>query len=106
MKVLLTGANGYIGRRLKQTLLREDISLRLLVRNPKSLDPDLGVEVDKGDTFDLVSLERALDGRRGNTISYTLYNIKTIKNLIDKVHRTFWMKLSKKESNVSSIWVG
>lgn len=62
MKVLLTGANGYIGRHLKQTLLNEDISLRLLVRNPKSLDPDLGVEVAKGDTFDPASLDRALEG--------------------------------------------
>lgn len=62
MKVLLTGANGYIGRRLKQTLLHEDITLRLLVRNPKSLDPDVGVEVAQGDTFDPESLDRALEG--------------------------------------------
>ena len=62
MKVLLTGANGYIGRRLKQTLLGEDISLRLLVRNPKSLEPELGMEVVKGNTFDSASLERALEG--------------------------------------------
>lgn len=62
MKVLLTGANGYIGRRLKQTLLNEDVSLRLLVRNPKSLDPDLKVKVVQGNTFDPASLERALEG--------------------------------------------
>ncbi len=62
MKVLLTGANGYIGRRLKQTLLDEDVSLRLLVRNPKSLDPDLNVEIVQGDTFDMDSMERALEG--------------------------------------------
>ncbi|HEY9129483.1 MAG TPA: NAD(P)H-binding protein, partial [Sulfurovum sp.] len=62
MKVLLTGANGYIGRRLKQTLLDEDVSLRLLVRNPKSLDPDLNAEIVQGDTFDTESLERALEG--------------------------------------------
>lgn len=62
MKVLLTGANGYIGRRLKQALLAEDISLRLLVRNPKSLDPDLEVEVVQGNTFDPASLEPALKG--------------------------------------------
>ncbi|MCO4845123.1 MAG: DUF2867 domain-containing protein [Sulfurovum sp.] len=62
MKVLLTGANGYIGRRLKQTLLKEDISLRLLVRNPKSLDPAIKVEVAQGETFDPLSLERALEG--------------------------------------------
>jgi uncharacterized protein YbjT (DUF2867 family) len=62
MKVLLTGANGYIGRRLKQTLLNEDISLRLLVRNPKSLDPVEDVEIAQGDTFDPTSLESALEG--------------------------------------------
>lgn len=62
MKVLLTGANGYIGRRLKQTLSNEDVSLRLLVRNPKSLDPDPNVEIAQGDTFDTDSLERALEG--------------------------------------------
>jgi uncharacterized protein YbjT (DUF2867 family) len=62
MKILLTGANGYIGRRLKQTLINEDISLRLLVRNPKSLDSDLDVEVAQGDTFDMHSLELALEG--------------------------------------------
>ncbi len=62
MKVLLTGANGYIGRRLKHTLLNEDVSLRLLVRNPKSLDSDLNAEIVQGDTFDMDSLERALEG--------------------------------------------
>ncbi|GIT99924.1 NAD(P)-dependent oxidoreductase [Sulfurovum sp. TSL6] len=62
MKVLLTGANGYIGRRLKQTLLDEDLHLRLLVRNPKSLDSDLNAEIVQGNTFDMDSLERALDG--------------------------------------------
>mgnify|MGYP000252372438 FL=1 len=62
MKVLLTGANGYIGRRLKQTLLDEDVSLRLLVRNPKSLDSDLNTEIVQGDTFDMDALELALQG--------------------------------------------
>ena len=64
MKVLLTGANGYIGRRLKQTLLNEEVSLRLLVRNPKSVDADVYdyAEVMQGDTFDTPSLERALKG--------------------------------------------
>jgi len=64
VKVLLTGANGYIGRRLKHSLSQEDIALRLLVRNPKSVDPDVHgyVEVIQGDTFDVSSLERALKG--------------------------------------------
>ncbi|QSZ42147.1 DUF2867 domain-containing protein [Sulfurimonas aquatica] len=62
MKVLLTGANGYIGRRLKEKLLGEDVSLRLLARNPKSMTPDVKVEVVQGDSFDVDSLERALEG--------------------------------------------
>ncbi len=62
MKVLLTGANGYIGRRLKQRLLEENISLRMLVRNPKSMDPTLDAELVEGNTFDIASLEVALEG--------------------------------------------
>jgi len=64
MKVLLTGANGYIGRRLKQLLLAQPISLRLLVRNTKSLDAEIGnqAEVVEGSTFDVTSLEKALEG--------------------------------------------
>jgi len=60
MKILLTGANGYIGRRLKEKLLHEDISLRVLARNPKSLSTD--IEVFQGNSFDVKSLENALEG--------------------------------------------
>ncbi|MBT5934519.1 SDR family oxidoreductase [Sulfurimonas sp.] len=62
MKILLTGANGYIGRRLKEKLLGEDVSLRLLARNPKSMTSDIKAEVFQGDSFDVGSLERALEG--------------------------------------------
>lgn len=65
MKVLLTGANGYIGRRLKHKLLQHnDVSLRLLVRNPKSLSSGISdqIEVVQGDTFDTASLDQALEG--------------------------------------------
>jgi len=63
MKVLLTGANGYIGRRLKEKLLGEsDVDLRLLARNPKSMTPNIDAEVFQGDSFDVDSLERALEG--------------------------------------------
>lgn len=64
MKVLLTGANGYIGRRLKQTLIAENIDLRIMVRNPKSLNRDIheSAQIVKGDTFDKNSLIQALHG--------------------------------------------
>jgi uncharacterized protein YbjT (DUF2867 family) len=65
MRVLLTGANGYIGRRLKHTLLEQkDVTLRLLVRNPDSLEESelSGVEIVQGNSFDTKSLEDALEG--------------------------------------------
>jgi thioester reductase-like protein len=38
MKVLLTGATGYIGRRLKERLLEdESLQLRLFVRNERKI---------------------------------------------------------------------
>jgi len=74
MQILLTGANGYIGRRLKDKLLREDVSLRLLVRNPKSLDKNLQAEVFQGDAFDVDSLENALEGV--DTAYYLIHSLQ------------------------------
>lgn len=65
MKVLLTGSTGYIGRRLKKTLLNyPDLQLKLLVRNKKSLSSDAlrHCEVIEGDTFNLEALTKALTG--------------------------------------------
>jgi uncharacterized protein YbjT (DUF2867 family) len=65
MRVLLTGATGYIGRRLFDVLVREpDISLRLLVRNAAklSLPPSSTAEIVEGSTFDTEALRRAVDG--------------------------------------------
>ncbi len=65
MKVLLTGSTGYIGRRLKQRLLKNNtIDLRLFVRNKNSISSEVlqKVEVFEGDTFDTRSLEKALSG--------------------------------------------
>jgi len=65
MKVLLTGATGYIGRRLKNRLLEDErIDLRLLVRNKKSISPSAKKRVDviEGDSFDKKALQKALNG--------------------------------------------
>ena len=62
MKVLLTGSTGYIGRRLKQQLLNdENIELKLLVRNKKSISSlNENAQVVEGDTFNKESLKEAL----------------------------------------------
>ena len=65
MKILLSGANGYIGRRLKKQLIsHKDIEFRIFVRNKKSLSPEIlkNHEVVEGDTFDKEALKIALNG--------------------------------------------
>lgn len=63
MKVLLTGANGYIGRRLKNILKNQkDVELRVFVRNKNSISQNKNIEIVEGDTFDKESLKRALNG--------------------------------------------
>ncbi|HEX5710352.1 MAG TPA: SDR family oxidoreductase [Sulfuricurvum sp.] len=63
MNVLLTGANGYIGRRLKHRLLQDEtINLRLFVTHGQTLLPQDRFEIAVGNTFDIDSLNRALVG--------------------------------------------
>lgn len=63
--MLLTGATGYIGRRLTQHLLEdEDVELRLFVRDRRKISADAGanVEIAEGDTFNKDSLREAVKG--------------------------------------------
>lgn len=65
MKVLLTGATGYIGRRLKEKLLEdENVQLRLFVRNKRKIRDKYKdqIEIYEGDTFHTTSLRQALEG--------------------------------------------
>jgi len=83
MKVLLTGSNGYIGRRLKQKLLEQkDINLRLFVRDKKTLSSsiDENIEVVEGDTFDKKKLKLAL---QDVDIAYYLIHSLNNKNYKD-----------------------
>ena len=74
--VLLTGATGYIGRRLEK-VLREDIALRLLVRNTKKLTSKTlqHAEVVEGDTFRTPELRQALAGI--DTAIYLIHSMGT-----------------------------
>lgn len=65
--VLVTGATGYIGGRLVPRLLEAGHRVRCLAREPRKLDGrpwagDPRVEVVAGDTSDIASLRRALEG--------------------------------------------
>jgi uncharacterized protein YbjT (DUF2867 family) len=65
MKILVTGATGYIGRHLIDRLLMEtDVNLRVFVRDPGSFSGQWhpGFEIIKGDTFNRESLKSAVTG--------------------------------------------
>jgi len=80
-QILITGATGYIGRRLTYRLLkRQDLSLRLLVRNRKKLDRtvDENVAVVEGDTLNPGSLDIALKGV--DTAFYLIHSMGAAKD--------------------------
>ena len=65
MTILLTGANGYIGRRLKHVLLsKSDLNLRLMVRNANSLSSAVQehAQIVTADVLNPATLDEALQG--------------------------------------------
>ncbi len=63
MRILVTGATGYIGGRLVPRLINAGHSVRCVVRNPARIDGRFpNAEIVAGDVFDGASLERAMDG--------------------------------------------
>ena len=62
--VVLTGATGYVGRRLLPLLKERELPVRCLAREPEKLWPQLDerTEVVKCDVLDRTSLDRALSG--------------------------------------------
>jgi len=63
-RILITGATGYIGRRLKNRLLdKQDYRLRLFVRNARKVSERVrqSVEIVEGDTFHMDTLATALE---------------------------------------------
>lgn len=60
-KVLVTGAGGFIGRRLTKALLAEDVQVRCMVRKPTG-PSDGTTETVRGDLLEPASLPMAMDG--------------------------------------------
>ncbi|HTJ27815.1 MAG TPA: SDR family oxidoreductase [Candidatus Limnocylindria bacterium] len=70
MRVLVTGATGYIGGRLVPALVAAGHEVRCLVRDPGRIEGRFaGVETARGDVFDAESLRAAL---RGCEVAYYL----------------------------------
>ncbi len=79
MNVLLTGSTGYIGRRLKYSLLNsgEKINLRLLVTDIRQVDTETAskVEIVEGNTFNPDALKKALQGI--DTAYYLIHSMRS-----------------------------
>jgi uncharacterized protein YbjT (DUF2867 family) len=87
MNILLTGATGYIGGRLRQALPNDPaVRLRLLVRDRRRLRPEASSSADivEGSTFDRGSLYQAL---RGIDVAYYLIHSMTAREDFEKLDR-------------------
>jgi uncharacterized protein YbjT (DUF2867 family) len=87
MNILLTGATGYIGGRLKERLLEDkNVQLRLFLRNPKKIRYKFKdrVQIAEGNTLDKDSLQRALEGI---DIAYYLIHSMGAKADFEKLDR-------------------
>jgi dihydroflavonol-4-reductase len=64
MKILVTGATGFIGSHLAELLLKKNYSVRCLIRKTSNTVwlKDLPVELVYGDLFDADALHRAVEG--------------------------------------------
>jgi uncharacterized protein YbjT (DUF2867 family) len=60
MRVLVTGATGFIGSRLIPVLIAQGLTVRALTRNADRYSAPPGVEVARGDVLDRASLSAAL----------------------------------------------
>lgn len=97
--VLVTGATGFIGRRLAERLVTEGHRVRLLVRGSDKVAPELrrAAEIVVGDLADLDALRRAVQGAsvifhcaaNVNTWdrweAYYATNVAGVRNLLDAV---------------------
>ena len=91
MKVLVTGANGFIGRALCRHLVAEGISVRGLVRPGSTLGTltDLpAVEVTHGDVLSVESLSRTPRARNRLRSSSLLLRSSTASALATSPRRT------------------
>jgi uncharacterized protein YbjT (DUF2867 family) len=88
VRVLVTGATGYIGGRLVPELLARGHEVRCLARTPAKLDARGwrdDVEVAEGDVFDPPSLDRACEGM--DAVYYLVHSMDGQRGFADRDRR-------------------
>lgn len=80
--VLLTGASGYIGSRLRPCLESRDLRLRCLTRRPASLVPGRKTEIVYGDLLEPDSLTHALEGV--DVAYYLVHSMESTGDFVEK----------------------
>jgi nucleoside-diphosphate-sugar epimerase len=85
MKALITGATGFLGSHLVEALLKQNFSVKCLVRNPKKLKwlEKLPVEIVCGDCSDKKSLESAVEN-----VDYVFHSAGLVRTVCpDKLYQ-------------------
>ncbi len=106
--VLLTGATGYVGSRLRTLLEKQDLKLRCLARSPDKLQtpskPD--TEIVQGDLLDKDSLEKAMEGV--HTAYYLVHLMSSSKDFEkeDRLAAENFSQVAKKAGVQRIIYLG
>lgn len=118
MKVLVTGATGFLGQWLTRRLLDEGFEVRVLARSKGKLEDlqDLKLEVAEGDVTNLASLESACRGVDGvfhlaGLIAYSKaqraamerVNVQGTKNVIKAIQKSAPGKSQPRMLHLSSV---
>ena len=118
MKVLVTGATGFLGQWLTRRLLDEGFEVRVLARSKGKLEglQDLKLEVAEGDVTNLASLETACRGVDGvfhlaGLIAYSKaqraameqVNVEGTKNVIKAIQKSGPNKSQPRMLHLSSV---
>lgn len=86
-KILLTGATGFVGRRIFRLLTEKGYSVRCLLRPSSDAGPLQGAEVVRGNVWDANSLKGALDGVESVVHLVGIIQDRKLRgNTFEKVH--------------------